>query len=122
VAELRRKMQQPEYQAIYRRRAAVAEFSNACLKEKKGLRRFLRRGLAKVRAETTWACLSCNVSIWVRLRRKRALQQAPTWDTCARTPTKGPERAKRGAEVEKTTKKHQLILNGRRRSAPDGTE
>jgi len=32
----------------------------------------------KVRAETTWACLSCNVSIWIRLRWKGALQQAPT--------------------------------------------
>ena len=70
VAEFRRKMQQPEYQAIYRRRAPVAEFSNACLKEKKGLRRFLRRGLAKVRAEAAWACLGCNVSIWIRLQWK----------------------------------------------------
>ncbi len=47
--------------------AQVAEFSNACLKEKKGLRRFLRRGLTQVRAEAVWACLSCNVSIWTRL-------------------------------------------------------
>jgi transposase len=77
VAEFRRKMQQPEYQAIYRRRAPVAEFSNACLKEKKGLRRFLRRGLAKVRAETTWACLSCNIAIWIRVVWKVTLQ-APT--------------------------------------------
>jgi transposase len=76
VAEFRRKMQQPEYQAIYRRRAPVAEFSNACLKEKKGLRRFLRRGLAKVRAEAAWACLSCNVSIWIRLQWKITLQTA----------------------------------------------
>jgi transposase len=76
VAEFRRKMQQPEYQAIYRRRAPVAEFSHACLKEKKGLRRFLRRGLEKVRAETTWACLSCNVSIWIRLCWKVTLQAA----------------------------------------------
>ena len=70
VAEFRRKMQQPEYQRIYRRRAPVAEFSNACLKQKRGLRRFLRRGLEKVRAELAWACLSCNVSIWIRLQRK----------------------------------------------------
>jgi hypothetical protein len=76
VAEFRRKMGQSEYQAIYRRRAAVAEFSNACLKEKKGLRRFLRRGLAKVRAELAWACLSCNVSIWIRLQRKITPQRA----------------------------------------------
>jgi hypothetical protein len=76
VAEFRRKMQRPEYRAIYRRRAPVAEFSNACLKEKKGLRRFLRRGLAKVRAEAAWACLSCNVSIWIRLHWKITLQAA----------------------------------------------
>jgi len=66
VAAFRRKMQRPEYQAIYRQRAAVAEFSNACLKQKRGLRRFLRRGLDKVRAELAWACLSCNVAIWTR--------------------------------------------------------
>ncbi|SPE60017.1 hypothetical protein SBV1_3690003 [Verrucomicrobia bacterium] len=67
VAAFRQKMQRPEYQAIYRQRGPVAEFSNACLKEKRGLRQFLRRGLAKVRAETAWACLSCNVAIWIRL-------------------------------------------------------
>lgn len=77
VAEFRQKMERPEYRAIYRQRAPVAEFSHACLKEKKGLRQFLRRGLAKVRAETTWACLSCNVSIWIRLVWKTTLQ-APT--------------------------------------------
>lgn len=76
VAEFRRKMGQPEYRMIYRRRAPVAEFSNACLKEKKGLRRFLRRGLAKVRAEVAWACLSCNVSIWIRLQWKITPQPA----------------------------------------------
>lgn len=67
VTEFRKKMQTPHYRAIYRERARVAEFSNACLKEKKGLRRFLRRGRAKARAETGWACISCNVSIWIRL-------------------------------------------------------
>jgi transposase len=76
VAEFRQKMQRSEYRAIYRQRAPVAEFSNACLKEKKGLRQFLRRGLAKVRAEIAWACLSCNVSIWIRLHRKITLQAA----------------------------------------------
>ena len=76
VAAFRRKMQQPEYQRIYRRRAQVAEFSNACLKEKRGLRRFLRRGLEKVRAELGWACLTCNVAIWIRLQRKMTPQAA----------------------------------------------
>lgn len=76
VAEFRHKMQRPEYRAIYRQRGPVAEFSNACLKEKKGLRKFLRRGLAKVRAETAWACLSCDVSIWIRLHWKMTLPAA----------------------------------------------
>jgi transposase len=67
VAAFRQKMQRAEYREIYRQRGPVAEFSNACLKEKRRLRKFLRRGLAKVRAETAWACLSCNVAIWIRL-------------------------------------------------------
>jgi hypothetical protein len=66
VAAFRNKMQREEYRAIYRQRGPVAEFSNACLKQKRGLRQYLRRGLPKVRAETTWACLSCNVAIWIR--------------------------------------------------------
>ena len=70
VTEFRRRMERSKYREIYRQRAQVAEFSNACLKEKKGLRRFQRRGLAKVRAELAWACLSCNVAIWIRLHRK----------------------------------------------------
>ena len=70
VAAFRQKMQTPHYRSIYRERAPVAEFSNACLKEKKGLRRFLRRGRPRVRAETAWACISCNVSLWIRLRWK----------------------------------------------------
>ncbi len=76
VAAFRRKMQQPEYQRIYRRRAQVAEFSNACLKEKRGLRRFMRRGLEKVRGELGLACLACNVAIWIRLQRKITPQVA----------------------------------------------
>jgi transposase len=76
VAAFRQKMQRPEYRAIYRQRARVAEFSNACLKEKKGLRQFLRRGLAKVRTELAWACLSCNVAIWIR-RVWKVTQLAP---------------------------------------------
>jgi len=82
VAAFRQKMQRPEYRAIYRQRAQVAEFSNACLKQKRGLRRFLRRGLAKVRAELAWACLSCNVAIWIRRVWKVTLQAA-TAPTCA---------------------------------------
>ena len=81
VGEFRRRMGQSKYRDIYRQRAQVAEFANACLKEKKGLRRFRRRSLAKVRAELAWACLSCNVSIWIRLHRK-ITPQPTTRDRC----------------------------------------
>jgi transposase len=70
VVAFRAKMQRDEYRQVYRRRSQVAEFSNACLKEKRGLRKFLRRGLKKGRSELAWACLSCNVAIWVRRGRK----------------------------------------------------
>jgi len=66
VAAFRQEMQRPEYHSVYRQRAQVAEFSHACLKVKRGLRQFLRRGLTKVRAELAWACLSCNIAIWIR--------------------------------------------------------
>ena len=55
-------------QAALRQRSAVAEFVNAWLKEKLGLRRFRVRGLAKVRAEAMWAALTSNV---------QAMDQAP---------------------------------------------
>lgn len=76
VAAFRAKMQRPEYRALYRQRAQVAEFANACLKEKRGLRKFLRRGLQKVRAELAWACLACNVAVWIRQVWKVSLQPA----------------------------------------------
>lgn len=82
VAAFREKMQQPAYERLYRQRAQVAEFSNACLKVKRGLRQFLRRGLAKVRAELAWACLSCNVAIWTRQVWKVSLRVTPA-PTCA---------------------------------------
>ena len=82
VAAFRKKMQRPECQAIYRQRAQVAEFSNACLKEKRGLRRFLRRGLEKVRTELAWASLSCNVAIWTR-RVWKVSRRVVTSPTCA---------------------------------------
>ena len=51
VAAFRKKMATPEAQAIYKRRGAVAEFPNACIKEKFGLRKFRLRGLAKATCE-----------------------------------------------------------------------
>jgi len=62
------KMQTAAAQAVYRLRGAIAEFSNAWIKEKIGLRKFHVRSLAKARCETMWACLTYNVQQWIRLR------------------------------------------------------
>jgi len=61
--------------AIYRQRGAVAEFPNAWLKDKLGLRQFRLRGLIKVRLEILWAALTYNIQQWIRLswRTKLAL-------------------------------------------------
>ena len=69
VAAFRQKMEQPEAKAIYRKRGEVAEFPNAWIKEKSGLRKFRLRGLTKAGIEAVWACLSYNVMQWIRLRR-----------------------------------------------------
>lgn len=67
VQQFRQKMQTPQAQAIYRQRAPVAEFPNAWMKEKLGLRRFRLRGLVKVGLEALWACLTYNIQQWIRL-------------------------------------------------------
>jgi len=53
--------------AIYRQRGAVAEFPNAWIKDKIGLRQFRLRGLVKVGMEALWACLTYNIKQWIRL-------------------------------------------------------
>ena len=68
VAAFVEKMQTEAAKTIYRLRAAVAEFPNAWLKAKIGLRQFRVRGLKKVRCEVLWACLAYNLQQWVRLR------------------------------------------------------
>ena len=52
------KMQRPAAQAIYQKRAPLAEFPNASIKQKLKLRRFATRGLAKVKCEALWAALT----------------------------------------------------------------
>jgi transposase len=76
IACFRRRMQSEEAKAIYKQRGAVAEFPNAWIKERIGLRKFSLRGLVKAGIELTWACLTYNVMIWVRLHR-RGLITAP---------------------------------------------
>jgi transposase len=61
------KMQTEEAKQIYRQRAPVAEFVNAWIKDKLGLRQFRLRGLAKVQVECVWAGLTYNIQQWIRL-------------------------------------------------------
>ena len=70
-------MQTSEAQEIYRQRAAVAEFPNAWIKQKLGLRRFRLRGLAKVSCEALRACLTYNIQQWIRLCWLPKLAVAP---------------------------------------------
>lgn len=63
----KQKMQTQEAQAVYRQRGAVAEFPNAWIKDKLGLRQFHVRGLLKVGLETLWVCLTYNIQQWIRL-------------------------------------------------------
>jgi TolA-binding protein len=69
------KMQTEEAKAIYRLRGAVAEFPNAWIKDKLGLKQFRLRGLVKVGLEILWAALTYNIQQWIRLswRTKLAL-------------------------------------------------
>lgn len=69
VAEFREKMKEEKARAIYKQRGPVAEFPNAWIKEKFGLRKFRLRGLAKVRTEARWAVLVYNVMQYLRLLR-----------------------------------------------------
>jgi transposase len=68
-----RKMQADEGKQVYRQRSEVAEFPNAWIKEKLGLRKFRLRGLAKVGLEALWACLTYNIQQWIRLTWRQTL-------------------------------------------------
>jgi transposase len=67
LAAFEAKMQTEQAQNIYKERAGVAEFPNAWIKEKFGLRQFRLRGVDKVGLESLWACLTYNICQWIRL-------------------------------------------------------
>jgi transposase len=67
VAAFRKQMETDEYRATYKKRGEVAEFPNAWIKEKLGLRKFRVRGLVKAGSELLWACLTYNIMQWKRL-------------------------------------------------------
>jgi transposase len=66
ITAFRQRMGTEKAKAIYKQRGGIAEFTNAWLKEKLGLRKFRLRGVAKVTLETMWACLTCNIQLWIR--------------------------------------------------------
>ena len=61
------KQQQPEFQALYKTRKAVAEFPQLRFKGNWKITQFSVRGLAKVSCEAIWIALAHNVSQWFRL-------------------------------------------------------
>jgi len=67
VVDHKEKMETEEAKQIYRQRGAVAEFPNAWIKDKIGLRQFRLRGLIKVGMELLWVCLTYNIKQWIRL-------------------------------------------------------
>ena len=69
----RAKMATEEAQQRYRRRSQIADFPNAWLKAKLGLRQFHVRGLVKVKTELLWACLTYNLQTWIRCRKQKSL-------------------------------------------------
>ena len=67
LAAFEAKMQTTQAQQIYKERAGVAEFPNAWIKDKFGLRQFRLRGVVKVGVEALWVCLTYNICQWIRL-------------------------------------------------------
>lgn len=67
VAAFKEKMETQAAKDAYKRRSPVAEFPFACIKARFQLRQFRLRGLTKVTMEATWACLTYNITQWIRL-------------------------------------------------------
>ena len=76
VHAFRTKMETEEAKKIYRKRSQIAEFPNAWIKEKLGLRQFRLRGRHKVEAEAVWACLTYNIQQWIRITWRPRLKMA----------------------------------------------
>jgi transposase len=72
VKGFRDKMKTEAAKAAYKKRGPVAEFPNAWIKEKFGLRKFRLRGIAKAGIEAMWACLTYNTMQWIRLSKQAA--------------------------------------------------
>ena len=79
VTAFKAKMQTAAARQIYKQRAGIAEFPNAWIKEKIGLRQFRLRGLPKVTLEALWACLTYNIQQWIRLVWRPQRPMASAW-------------------------------------------
>ncbi len=71
MAKHRRWMESERGRAAYRKRSETAEFPNAWLKERFGVRKFRVRGLRKARSELLWGVLAYNIAAWIRLVWRR---------------------------------------------------
>jgi transposase len=67
VAAFREKMKTEAAQQIYKKRGPVAEFPNAWIKDKLGIRKFRLRGMAKAKTEALWGAFTYNAQQWIRL-------------------------------------------------------
>lgn len=63
------RMQDPALQALYKKRAAVAEYPNLWMKHLRKWRRFSVRGKAKACKEALWRALAYNAEQWIRAFR-----------------------------------------------------
>jgi len=70
------KMQTDEANGIYGQRGEIAEFPDAWIKAKPGLRQFHVRTLAKVRLEVPWTCLTHNIQQWMGSCWRKSLWSA----------------------------------------------
>lgn len=75
IAEWRARMGTEQAKAIYKERAATAECVNAIARNR-GLRQFLVRGLARVKAVVLWFALAHNLVRTITLRAEAALRSA----------------------------------------------
>ena len=66
-AAFRARMQDPEYQALYKTRPSIAEFPNADCRNR-NLHQFNVRGLFKVKAVTLWHALAFNFLRMIKLQ------------------------------------------------------
>jgi len=78
VAAFREKMKTEAAQQIYKKRGPVAEFPNAWIKDKLGIRKFRLRGMAKAATEALWGAFTYNVQQWIRLSWRPKLMAGVT--------------------------------------------